>query len=113
MVGCQMNKCKRMTVTATGITLEGKIYRATNGNETECKNIPGECGCIHAEELMLRELPNPQIVVVSHSPCVNCARLLIRAGVRIVMYSKEYRIPDGIDLLRKNGVTVVAEEDVQ
>lgn len=43
---------------------------------------------------------------VERSPCIDCARLLISAGISRVVYSVEYRDPAGVDLLRKAGVQV-------
>lgn len=41
---------------------------------------------------------------VTASPCVECAKLIIQAGVRRVVFSELYRITDGIDLLNRAGV---------
>lgn len=40
------------------------------------------------------------------SPCMECSKLIIQAGIKRVVYAEEYRITEGIDLLRKAGVTV-------
>lgn len=41
---------------------------------------------------------------VTDSPCIECAKLIIQAGIKRVVYSKLYRITDGIDLLKTAGV---------
>lgn len=43
---------------------------------------------------------------VTTSPCMECSKLIIQAGIRRVVFSELYRITDGIDLLRKAGVEV-------
>ncbi|MBR1538843.1 MAG: dCMP deaminase family protein [Bacteroidales bacterium] len=43
---------------------------------------------------------------ITDSPCVECAKLIIQAGIVRVVYSREYRITDGADLLRRAGVRV-------
>lgn len=43
---------------------------------------------------------------VTASPCIECAKLIIQAGIRRVVYGEEYRIIDGIELLRKAGIEV-------
>lgn len=43
---------------------------------------------------------------VTASPCIECAKLIIQSGIKRVVYYEEYRITDGIDLLRKAGVKV-------
>lgn len=44
---------------------------------------------------------------VTASPCVECSKLIIQAGIRRVVFSELYRITDGIDLLNKAGVETV------
>lgn len=40
------------------------------------------------------------------SPCMECAKLIIQAGIKRVVYAEEYRITEGIDLLRQAGIVV-------
>jgi dCMP deaminase len=46
------------------------------------------------------------IMVVTHSPCVSCARMMRDAGVRSVYYLENYRDPAGIEVLRAAGIRV-------
>ena len=41
---------------------------------------------------------------VSTSPCMECSKLIIQAGIKRVVFSELYRITDGLDLLRRAGV---------
>ncbi len=43
---------------------------------------------------------------ITDSPCIECAKLIIQAGIKRVIYSREYRFTDGVDLLRRAGVEV-------
>lgn len=43
----------------------------------------------------------------THSPCEPCAKLIISAGIRRVVYAARYRDEAGIDLLRSVGIEVV------
>ena len=43
---------------------------------------------------------------VTASPCIACAKLIIQAGIRRVVYKDEYRLTDGIDLLKRAGIEV-------
>ena len=45
-------------------------------------------------------------IYVTNSPCMECAKLIIQAGIRRVVYATQYRITEGIDLLRQAGITV-------
>ena len=43
---------------------------------------------------------------VTDSPCIECSKLIIQAGIKRVVYSREYRLSDGIDLLKRAGIEV-------
>ena len=47
---------------------------------------------------------------VTASPCLECSKLIIQAGIKRVVYRDEYRLTDGVDLLRRAGVEVVKED---
>lgn len=55
---------------------------------------------------------NKDTMFVTHSPCVDCARLIFVSGIKHVVYRHEYRLKDGIELLRKLGVNVHKESDI-
>ena len=41
---------------------------------------------------------------VTASPCIECAKLIIQAGIKRVVYGELYRLEDGINLLKKAGI---------
>lgn len=43
---------------------------------------------------------------VTDSPCIECSKLIIQSGIKRVVYAREYRLSDGIDLLRRAGIMV-------
>ena len=43
---------------------------------------------------------------VTASPCIECSKLIIQAGIRRVVYSEEYRLDDDLKLLKRAGVEV-------
>ena len=45
-------------------------------------------------------------IYVTSSPCIECAKLIIQSGIRRVVYSEDYRLADGMELLRRAGITV-------
>ena len=47
---------------------------------------------------------------VTSSPCIECAKLIIQAGIKRVVYADAYRLSDGIDLLNRAGIELVAVE---
>lgn len=44
---------------------------------------------------------------VTASPCMECSKLIIQAGIKRVVFSDLYRIQDGLELLRKAGIDTV------
>lgn len=44
---------------------------------------------------------------VSTSPCMECSKLIIQAGIKRVVFSDIYRITDGLELLEKAGIEIV------
>jgi len=44
---------------------------------------------------------------VTMSPCRECSKLILQAGINRVVYSETYRDSAGLDLLKKAGVDVV------
>lgn len=47
---------------------------------------------------------------VTASPCIECAKLIIQAGIKRVIYGEHYRLTDGIDLLKRAGIEVLFVE---
>ena len=43
---------------------------------------------------------------VTASPCIECAKLIIQAGIKRVVYSEKYRLEDGLELRRKANIEV-------
>lgn len=44
---------------------------------------------------------------VTAAPCIECAKLIIQAGIRRVVYSEQYRLEDGLDLLKRAKIEVI------
>lgn len=43
---------------------------------------------------------------VTAAPCIECAKLIIQSGIKRVVYTDEYRLEDGINLLKRAGIDV-------
>jgi dCMP deaminase len=67
---------------------------------------------LHAESNAIAKLAksndsgNGADIFVTHSPCIDCAKLIYQSGIRRVFYGKNYRSDDGIEFLKKSGVVV-------
>ena len=47
---------------------------------------------------------------VTASPCIECSKLIIQSGITRVVYADNYRLSDGIDLLRQANVELSSVE---
>jgi len=45
-------------------------------------------------------------IFITHSPCLDCAKLIYQSGINSVFYRSSYRSDDGVEFLKKSGVTV-------
>lgn len=67
---------------------------------------------LHAESNAISKLAqsnnssNGATLYVTDEPCINCAKLIIQAGIKRVVFCREYRLHDGIELLKRAGIEV-------
>lgn len=43
---------------------------------------------------------------VTHSPCLDCAKLIYQSGIKKVYYGKQYRERDGLDFLERCNIEI-------
>jgi len=83
-------------------------------NEHESSE-PGKSGFIHAEVNSLVKcdfnFAKRKHMYVTHSPCRDCAKLIVNAEIARVVYEIPYRDPSGLDLLRSVGIEVMSVEE--
>lgn len=79
---------------------------AGDSNET-CTGEPGKCGCLHSEINALIKKTGGDVMFVTSSPCIMCAKAIINAGIKKVYYHELYRDDAGIVILRDAGVKVI------
>lgn len=108
--------CKRRQVGALLVKDRMIISDGYNGTPSGFENVcEDENGVtkpyvLHAEANAISKVAKSgnssdgATLYVTASPCVECAKLIIQAGIKRVVYSDEYRLTDGIDLLRRAGV---------
>lgn len=110
---CQRRKVGALVVKEKMIISDG--YNGTpSGFENVCENAHGVTHpyVLHAEANAITKLArsgnnsDQATLYVTASPCIECAKLIIQAGIRRVVYAEQYRLTDGIDLLRRAGVEV-------
>ena len=110
---CQRRKVGALVVKEKMIISDG--YNGTpSGFENICEDAHGVTHpyVLHAEANAITKLArsgnnsDQATLYVTASPCIECAKLIIQAGIRRVVYAEQYRLTDGIDLLRRAGVEV-------
>jgi len=80
-----------------------------NGNWVKLKTKPE---VLHAESNAIAKLAKSSnsglgsTIFVTHSPCMECAKLIAQSGISSVYYNENYRDDVGIQFLRKSGVEV-------
>ncbi len=85
------------------------------GFENICENEEGftKPYVLHAEANAITKIArsnnnsNGATLYVTTSPCIECAKLIIQAGIVRVVYGEEYHLTDGIDLLKRAGIEVI------
>ena len=110
--------CKRRQVGALVVKDQMIISDGFNGtpsgfpNVCEDENNVTHPYVLHAEANAITKLARSSnnsegsTLYVTGSPGIGCAKLIIQAGIKRVVYAREYRLSDGIDLLRQAGVKV-------
>lgn len=84
------------------------------GFENVCED---ENGCtkpyvLHAEANAITKMAKSNnssmgaTLYVTAAPCMECAKLIIQAGIVRVVYRDAYRVMDGVELLERAGVKV-------
>lgn len=93
-----------------GTNMLGLGYTQTeSGNWTRLKTKPE---VLHAESNAIAKLAKSNNsglgadLFVTHSPCIECAKLIHQSGIRRVFFGNHYRDDSGIDFLKKSGVEV-------
>lgn len=82
---------------------EGAIHRTVLKTKPEV---------LHAESNAISKIAKSTVsardadMFITHSPCIDCAKLIFQAGVKQVFYSTDYRSDDGVNFLKKSGITV-------
>ena len=110
--------CKRRQVGALIVKDKMIISDGYNGtpsgfeNVCEDENNVTKPYVLHAEANAITKIARSgnnsdgATLYVPAAPCIECAKLIIQAGISRVIYSEEYRIEDGINLLRRAGIEV-------
>ena len=115
--------CKRRQVGALLVKEKMIISDGFNGTPAGFENIcEDENGrtkpyVLHAEANAITKVARSNnssegaTLYVTCSPCIECAKLIIQAGIKRVVFSELYHNTDGVDLLKRNGIEIVHIND--
>lgn len=110
--------CKRRRVGALIVKDSMIISDGYNGTPSGFENVcEDESGVtkpyvLHAEANAISKIAKSgnsshgATLYVTASPCIECSKLIIQAGINRVVYRDEYRLNDGVELLRRAGIEV-------
>lgn len=116
--------CERRKVGAIMVKNSMIISDGFNGTPSGFENVcEDESGVtkpyvLHAEANAITKVARSNnssdgaTLYITASPCMECAKLIIQAGIARVVFNEIYRITDGIDLLRRAGVECVHIPDL-
>ena len=111
--------CKRRQVGALVVKDKLIISDGYNGTPSGFENVCEDDNNItkpyvlHAEANAITKLARSgnnsdgSTLYVTASPCIECAKLIIQAGIKRVVYGEKYRLSDGIDLLKRANIETV------
>ena len=114
--------CERRKVGALIVKDKMIISDGFNGTPTGFENVCEDENnvskpyVLHAEANAITKIARSgnnsdgATLYVTDSPCIECSKLIIQAGIKRVVYMREYRLTDGVDLLRRAGIEVVRYE---
>ncbi len=114
--------CKRRQVGAILVKDKMIISDGYNGtpsgfeNVCEDENNVTKPYVLHAEANAITKVARSNnssegaTLYVTSSPCIECAKLIIQAGIKKVVYADSYRLSDGVELLKRADIELVSVE---
>ena len=118
-IWAQNSYCKRRQVGALIVKDKMIISDGYNGTPSGFENVcEDEVGktkpyVLHAEANAITKVAKSNnssdgaTLYVTSSPCLECAKLIIQAGIRRVVFTESYRLEDGINLLKRANIEVI------
>lgn len=111
--------CHRRQVGALVVKNKMIISDGYNGTPSGFENVCEDDNnvtkpyVLHAEANAITKLARSSnnsdgaTLYVTDAPCIECSKLIIQAGIKRVVYAKQYRLTDGIELLGRANIEVI------
>ena len=118
MIWAQNSYCKRRKVGALIVKDKMIISDGYNGTPSGFENICEDENnntkpyVLHAEANAITKVAKSgnssdrATLYVTSSPCLECSKLIIQAGIKRVVFTENYRLEDGINLLKRANIEV-------
>lgn len=118
LIWAENSYCERRQVGALIVKDQRIISDGYNGTPSGFENICEDDSnhskpyVMHAEANAITKVARSHnssegaTIYVTASPCIECAKLIIQAGIRRVVYGEPYRLDDGLRLLERAGIQV-------
>ena len=122
-VWAENSYCVRRQVGALIVKDKMIISDGYNGTPSGFENVCEDCDgvtkpyVLHAEANAITKVAKSAnncdgaTLYVTASPCIECSKLIIQAGIKRVVYSDPYRNDDGLKLLQRVGIECVHASD--
>ncbi len=119
LIWAENSYCKRRKVGTLVVKDKMIISDGYNGTPSGFENICEDDNnltkpyVLHAEANAITKLARSSnnsdgaTLYVTASPCIECAKLIIQAGIKRVVYGEKYRLDDGIRLLQRAGIELL------
>lgn len=113
------SKCKRNQVGCLVVKNKTIISDGYNGTPTgfpnECEDLENNtlAYVLHAEANAITKLAKNTVnsenstMYITLSPCYDCAKLIIQAGIKRIVFCEFYRKTESLDLLKQAGLEIV------
>lgn len=111
---CQRRKVGALVVKDKMIISDG--YNGTpSGFENVCEDADNVTKpyVLHAEANAITKLARSNnnsdgsTLYITDSPCIECAKLIIQAGIKRVVFAQKYRLVDGLELLQRANIELL------
>ena len=111
--------CKRRQVGALVVKDKMIISDGYNGTPSGFENVCEDEDnvtkpyVLHAEANAITKLARSSnnsdgsTLYITDSPCIECAKLIIQAGIKRVVYANKYRLTEGLELLERANIEVI------
>jgi dCMP deaminase len=121
----QLSTANKLKVGAIAVK-NGRIisegYNGTTaGSSNQCEDENGMTFpyVIHAEGNLIAKLAKctesseGAVIFLTHSPCLQCSKLIQGAGISTIYYKTDYRSDEGINFLKENNIEVIKVNDYE